>query len=519
MTLLINSLTVDTFFKLYYQLISRRMFIKDFLKKSDIEEVLHKANELLGSNERYKLVLDRIKKEMNLPAKSLLVHYFYNAFTVNITAESGWSHIEHYALSHLPDDNGFELSLDINKSMPAIINFDNKIHGGNHRQEAPALMIRINAYSNIFPYSYLQLFNLSRLKLKVEVKGFKDLVVQNDHGLVDRSKPFLPFGPIPVQGSCCYIGGYEYATKNVSRLSVNINWKNLPGNYAGFAGYYEGYDKTVTNADFKVLLSTSSAGGWLPENESQKQLTTLFDAHKDSGILVNSKQIDVKLRGQFTSLSSASDENQFIDMNQLKNGYLKLKLATSELVFGHKNYPAVMAKVLTHNTRNKRQLSLPEAPYTPEITSISVDYCAEEQINLTPQTLQQSHNAPKSGEHKADYSPEDFVPALYYMTTMGVEHIHAKAASCGVSFFPEWPGDGNLYIGFLKSDKVKSFNLYFNLKNDATQPTTEVNNVVDWSYYSESGWKKLKLDMILADSTNYLMRSGIITIRLPARYL
>ena len=522
MALLKCAISLETFFNVYHQLISRHMLINGFISNSDRKDILNTAVHTFGLDKKDKQGFERIKTQTKSPSQSLFVHYFHNAFTLSITAETGWIRIDRYALSCLQDESGFLISFKIGKSMPAIVNFDNEKHTGSHQSGAPVVMIHINPDCNIFPYSYIQVFNIAKVRLKVEVKGYKSLIVQNDHGLVDRSKPFLPFGPAPVQGASCYIGGYEFAKKNISRLILNIFWKNLPENYAGFSGYYEGYDESVKNADFKALLSLSSAGSWIPDNEKRQQAVELFDSHDSSGILLSAKRIEVNLGGHYSTLHTDVDENQFIDMNQLKNGYLKLKLNTGSLVFGHKNYPRVIGSALSHNakSKNKNKISLPEEPYTPEIELISTDYSAEEFIEFKkPSRDKDSPHKNSAGSasliKSSAQNAEDYEPSIYYLTPMGIELIHQQAASIGASFFPEWSDDGNLYIGYEKNDKINSFNLYFNLKNDSSQQIGLIKNTVHWSYYSDSGWKCLNNHMLLFDSTNGLRKSGIVTIKLP----
>lgn len=507
--------SILTFKNIYHQLISRYMFIEGFLNQQDKDSILSRANHLLASDQQYKLALNRIRREINLPPGSLLIHYFYRAFSLSISTQEGWTHIDRYALSRSKDDNGFVIAFTMNKSKPPIVNFDKKIHSGNHRPGIPVLIMRIKADAKIYPYSYLQLFNIIRLKLKVAVKGFNDLVVQNDYGLVDRSKPFLAFGPVPVQGSCCYVGGYEYARKKLSALIVNIKWKNLPRNYGGFSGYYAGYGQVVSNSDYRVRLSTSASGGWIPVHEEQQQITELFDEQPATGILKSEKQIEVNLKGQQLAIDLSVNESQYIDMSHLNNGYLKMELSTTNLVFGHKIYPGVMAQTLSGNSKNKKQISLPEQPYTPEIASISIDYSAQEDITLQSQYIQHGNLPEKHGLNHTEFASSQQESFIHYVTSLGVESVYEEAASCGVSFFPEWPADGNLNIGFLKSKQVKSFNLYFDLKNDSEQSVMNNRLTILWCYYSHTGWKVLNREMILRDTTQELKHSGIITFRLP----
>ncbi|VAW60026.1 hypothetical protein MNBD_GAMMA11-79 [hydrothermal vent metagenome] len=518
--ILLKSRSKESFLSLFHKIICRYIFNFSNIEKNIKKQIIDKAKIVLVNNSKNtrqnKQALSRIIKEISMSRQVLFLRYFSNAFVLKITSAYGWYEVSKYALSHVKDNAGFELAFDINRDADQIIDYDREIHGGRHNPGSPLLTICINPSADVYPYSYLEPFAITRIRLNVQVKGYKSLSIQNDHGLVDRSKPFMPFGPFPVKGSSCYIGGLEYAGKNTVKITLNISWKNLPTNYGGMSGYYEEYNKKIRNADFNVRLSLSSAGKWQPHNEKQQQVSRLFSQIDDSEILLKRNKININLKGQYPILTEKLEEREFNDLNDIRNGHIKLSLSTAEMVFGHKIYPEIMGNALTINAKNKKQINLPQQPYTPEIDSLSIDYCAEEFINVNSSRMksvkcynQNDKNATES-QSRAGLAHETTV---YYITPFGNESINEEAASKGIDFFPQWKDDGNLYIGFNNERNAEYLNIYFQLRNDSTHSPGTINNPVKGSYYSAKGWRSIRKDDIVYDSTGNMMHTGVVTIR------
>ena len=50
---------------------------------------------------------------------------------------------------------------------------------------------------------------LASVDIAVDAAGIKDLVLSNDNGVIDASKPFKPFGDFPGTDAGFYIGSKE----------------------------------------------------------------------------------------------------------------------------------------------------------------------------------------------------------------------------------------------------------------------------------------------------------------------
>ena len=504
----VNVKCIESFTQLYQQMLACYIFNELSISSEQRQQLVSRARYLLS--EKHPKMMKRFTADLQQRAEVLLSRYFSNAFIFSLTAETGWYDVEHYALSH-HQHCGFTIAFDLSRNEPSIINYDASFHGGKHRQGKPLMITRVNPQSKIFPYSYLSVFSIIYLKIHVDVKGYSQLVLKNDHGMIDRSKPFMPFGPLPEQGSSFIVGGHEYAQKNLSTLSLSIQWRNLPDIYGGFSNYFSTYYEKCSNNDFRVSISHSVNESWLPSKQEKQQTEPLFNSQADSKILLADKTLKINLGSSHISLDDNIDELEFADSLCPQNGFLRLRLSAGKYIFGHKVFPMLMGEVLAHNVKNKRQKALPAQPFTPEIEAISVDYSTQETI--TTHQLSDSN----SKEWSSHVVPKTVLAPIYYLTPFGVENLDEQVGLQASGLFPQWRGEGNLYIGFEKAQQVDALSLFFQLKNDSTHKPSSKKNTqeLQWSYYSDSGWQSLESSLILSDSSNQLMHSGIVTIRLP----
>src|SRR5207302_475971 len=64
--------------------------------------------------------------------------------------------------------------------------------------------------------------------VEVDVSRLKTLALSNDFGPIDASKPFQPFGALPLSGSALVIGSREVFQKKLDDLRVNLEWQTVP---------------------------------------------------------------------------------------------------------------------------------------------------------------------------------------------------------------------------------------------------------------------------------------------------
>ena len=134
-----------------------------------------------------------------------------------------------------------------------------------------------------YPYKYFRHLALQRLTISVDVKNVQDLILENDQGILDSSKPFEPFGSAPKKGSNLYIGSHEIFQKrlagsvNPPNLRLRVEWGDLPE--VEFSSYYQNYvdqnNTGITVADnhiFTVSVDALEHGEWKTKGPSSRPL-------------------------------------------------------------------------------------------------------------------------------------------------------------------------------------------------------------------------------------------------------
>ena len=149
------------------------------------------------------------------------------------------------------------------------------------------------------------------LQIDVDVKGVYNLLVYNQFGQLDPSKPFQPFGPLPSSNSYFVFGSYEIARKKLKELTVNLEWAELPSNLNGFNEYYQGYETTYTNDSFKGKLTVLADGSWQPQDLKTLPGFNLFDIEKNSDRLTPYKAIPITNPYHAKTISNKIIEENF----------------------------------------------------------------------------------------------------------------------------------------------------------------------------------------------------------------
>src|SRR5690606_35043649 len=135
----------------------------------------------------------------------------------------------------------------------------------------PIVQILINNQKSDFGYGDLLGAELVDAQIEVDVQGIKGIVVENDLGVLDAKKPFLPFGPTPEVNANFSIQYDEAFSKGLKALSVDIEWKNVPSKKLG--DYFSEYGSKNTNDDFTATASFKDGSNW----EDKMSIVKLFN--------------------------------------------------------------------------------------------------------------------------------------------------------------------------------------------------------------------------------------------------
>ena len=140
------------------------------------------------------------------------------------------------------------------------------------------------------------------------------------------------------------------------------------------------------------------------------------------------------------------------------------------------------------NLNNNYQAIIPKEPWTPVISSISLDY--------------------KATETMADI---DLIHLYPYDNTYKHEEIELQP-----TLFPTFCDEGSLFLGLKDLVPGDNLNILFQMA-EATSDSESDKETVYWHYLDSNIWKPLRTGFeVLDDATKNLTSSGIIKLALPA---
>ena len=171
----------------------------------------------------------------------------------------GWETIPKDFIKGFVKGEDIILSLFIDEESPSFsMPFDDK----NFKYENPSIKI-VCPSSDYLGYAILFLnLKFDSLEISVDVKGCKNLVLQNDLGIIENKISFYPFGAMPNFNSSFYIGSQEIFNKNLKSLNINIEWQNLPKD-GGFIKYYKNYPGNISGESFVVNVYSLRHQKWI----------------------------------------------------------------------------------------------------------------------------------------------------------------------------------------------------------------------------------------------------------------
>ena len=360
-------------------------------------------------------------------------------------------------------------------------------------------------------YEYLNKIKIESLDIRVDVQGVKNLILENDLGVLNPAKPFHPFGPIPKKGSKFYIGSNEVFQKALQSIDLHVSWGDLPDD--NFDTHYAEYTSTPTiegNDYFKTSLKQLHKGGW----ELLKTPENLFHSDSESGKLLNTAGFAVKHSNELKRPKNITPVSQY--HTGLQYGFIRMELLTS---FLHNLYPTVLAQAIKSNG------NVPNVPYTPLITELKLNYNAREIVDYK---LLEAENFTQRVEqlfHIAPFGQVEFFPVAKTTSTTkkfidqrllpDFPLSPPEKAESQVSPATEHAtAEGSLYIGIDKLTPPQNLSILFQVAEGSASPEPKPPKVY-WSYMVNNRWKAFNEAEILSDKTNGLLTSGIIHFAIP----
>lgn len=431
------------------------------------------------------------------------------ALDVTLTGADGWLVPDSFSaqLVVIADTPVLKLHLVFNEAADAIVPFDSALHGDGPISEWPILRCIIKNETGV--YETLDGLLVKSASIRVDVKGVRDLVVQNGDGPLSADKPIPLFGSQPRIGSQFYVGSAEVFSKKLSYLAFNLDWQSPPEDlYDHYRAYFDNYNSNLTD-DFR--------GYFLVD------VDLLYDRNWDHQLLVNQNLFAPAITetqrihadaSAFASAFADHDYNAMPDLNVVepyavgsKYGFARITLraptrsnlgfyvqTTPFEAFGHQAFArryATQAIALATSTVVPKPL-LPNEPYTPVLASLVLDYVATAELTFGDM-----------------HSPE----RLYVLGPFGYAEADSDIAARVV---PEIAGMAALYLGIDKLQTPANLSLLFQI-DTGTASTDDVLKVgeTQWSYLHNSRWHELPRTAVLNDSTYGFQKPGLVVISVP----
>ena len=515
--LLLTELTVQAPTRALFHARLGRLFSRWLLARSDwlsadsLQALRETAGRLLDESDRPAPVAGDPRcliQGPNQPERMLIFGQLFNSiFSFSLSTASGWMPVNDFFVTA---DNtsghgaftGIGVVLRLRPQDPAIVGCNAAVHGAAWPTEQPVLRIQLRPQGRLFPYSLLEETVLNEVSLTVRVQGLRDVAMHNNLGRLDASKPFMPFGPLPTTASYCVFGAAEIARKNVTRLSVNVEWSGLPTEEGGFASYYAAYDQRLVNADFCATASILRDGLW--HSAGAPGSLRLFETADAAGRLRPQARWVI---GEAALRAHGRATQEPLDFQLgARNGFYRLQLHGPAMAFGHAAYPNLLTEAVSANTlrRRKRQpLALPQAPYTPLIERLTLDYEAQSHIVL-------------GRERNADESTD--AERVLHLHPYGISQVYPGVAGASPSLWPRFAHDGNLYIGLAAEELSGVLTLHFHLRDEAAVESRngDPRPQTSWACLASNQWRELTPSQVMADTTCGFLTSGIVTLDVPA---
>ncbi len=414
----------------------------------------------------------------------------------------------------------FELRLDAGAD--PVVAYDDEVLGDGFAAEHPVLKLILDNEGQsddsppepAYPYKYFQGIEVETLEITVAVEGMRDLILENDVGILNPAKPFLPFGPVPKQGSSFLVGSPEVFLKPVTELDLAIAWADLPG--VSFKSHYQDYKQTnptpppnrvaivPDNDHFQATFSVLRQGEW-----QEDTLLSLFDDLHPSPP-AGDRNVALEFS---TALPRGAGEESFERfVPTLRRGFLRVTLKQS---FLHGLYPRLLAQAAGSS-------AVPDQPYTPLMASLTLGYEATATVDYTAldaddfdRRIEQIFQVGPFGHREvfpiADDADDEAASGVPIARRL-VPEFNVTVEDGGTSSVET--AEGTLLIGLDGLAPPQNLSLLFQVAEGSEDPQATAQEVV-WSYLADDEWVDFKTAEVLSDSTGGLLASGIVRFAAP----
>lgn len=434
-------------------------------------------------------------------------------FDITITGEKDWFKPDQILKAELlpaipielQDDtieNSFELNVWVafHEASPAVTSYDEAIHKQSFPTSWPILRVLVRPES--YMIEVLSRFRVEQVIIEVEVTGVRNLILQNDQAVQPSDKPILPFGSTPFIGSSFYIGSEEVFSKSLTSLSVKWQWQDAPED---LTAYYDGYGNAEIGIQaFTLRADLLSAKNWNTNLNPNKSLFNSQGTQLEQSMQVSKSTFALATANlpfrrnpelQLPSSYNASQNQGFVRLTlsgPTRDDVGNLPTVAPFEAFGHKSYPSVytqQAIALSNFSGSGTPPTLPKAPYTPVLKSVSLDYTSKDVLVLSaPNDIDQY-----------------FVQDIFGVLPIGKNDV--------ATLLPSHTGKGALYIGLEKANVPQSVSFLFEVEEGSVPGETLLQSEeIEWSYLAGNVWRPIVSSDIIEERTNGIQKPGLIKL-------
>lgn len=252
---------------------------------------------------------------------------------------------------------------------------------------------------------------------------------------------------------------------------------------------------------FKGQFAMLNAGSWQPLTnlESENEIR-LFDKEAPG-------QRSFELKRSKLSANTYKRPGKIRPVTRLDNssleGFIKLELTgPSEgkfKGFGHSRFQKLYTEKIIKQLKSQNAddtIELPNEPYTPAISAISVDYCSQLIVDIN--------------EGKAPHEK------VFQLHPFGLaESTLTGTKENPLTVLPAHSSEGALYIGLENLAPAQNLSILFQLNEKSVDHEFVGKVGVTWSYLHNNVWIDFDANDILEDSTEVFTKSGIVTFQMP----
>lgn len=399
------------------------------------------------------------------------------------TGEEDWINLDRSGITATVDNNASRVNLIISlaNTDPEIVPYDPEVHQGQYHTDQPVIRVLLDpGQSQAYRYPEWKDRLLLDVKIRVRAERVRSLIFQNDQSVLEGSKPFNPFGPIPALGDHLYIGHSHIFNENLDHFTFHLRWKEIPE--AHFEDHYQLYPGNVSNQSFRVKKAILDRKEWKTSQTEEE----IFDG-QDATRPVSITFTETDLAG----LGRRPADRNFEKWDyETSTGFVRLTLSSPDdqgfKAFGHTAYNQTVREHI-NSTQTVNQ------PYSPVIEQITLDYETEE-VSLQ----------------------ENLYDSFYHVQPFGQKLFKVEGERSPVRFLPEYSAEGVAYFGFTKLNLPQSLSILFHFREGSGEVAeSQLVTHIKWSFLADDQWMPIDKLLISKDTSDNLLHSGIIRFDLP----